>query len=343
MDSIVWFGRFIDGAVLGYISGRIAILCAAIGPFIAGVLTIWGVKHFRAIGAGEVPNAAATFAWEATVKVFIVAVATTAGVIQYIIVDPSESLAGPFVAFFAPPNSPLKGNPDVWAVMTQLNKEAGDLITAVAQEATGLEYLVGIIATALLTIATAILQILCMAIVVMCKVYRFFVLIVSPLFIMALLDKSTSNLFHSWRGVLLNMVVVNWVGYYVLGLALYSANHFVDAAIGGLTASNLVTMALDYLILMVMLALVLMGAPYIAASLTGGSPLAMGSQLLTQTAMTYLLHRTAGGAGGSGMPPLQGGNTMAGTSAVPYAAGHAAGAAAGWAYQQVARMARNRP
>lgn len=347
MDAIVWLGRFIDNMVLGYAAGRIAILCAALGPFAVAVLTIWGVRLNRSIAAGEVASPVNTLAWQSVQKAVIAAVATGAGIIQYMIIAPSEELAGPMVAFFAPANSPLEANADVWTAMSAINTHAGELIKTVAKQASGLDFLVGWFGTSLVSFGTAVLQIISMVVVAVAKVYRFFVLVVSPIFIFALVDKSTASFFYAWRAMLLNLIAVTWVTYYTVGLSMYAAEHMVQQAIAKVGASNLITLTFDYCVVFVVLGLLVLAAPVIAAALTGGSPLSMGQQLLMQAAQTYLWQQASRGKGGTGISANAGSgapNAMANGSSpavVPYAAGHAAGAAAGWAYQQIARAARS--
>jgi type IV secretion system protein VirB6 len=340
MDGIVWLGRFIDVTVAGYVMGRMALLCAWLGPILASVIMVWGVGFFRATAAGEVPHHVATFSWEAFQKACIVAMATLIGVFNYLVSDTVESLAGgAMMTFFAPPgNAAANNGGDIWAAIAAVDVRSWDLVVIVARDfAVGLDFIIGLIATVLMSLGVAALELVVIGVTVQAKVFRWFILLVGPIAVGLLVIKQTKGLFFSWLHMLLSMVVLTWVTYFAVGVALFAANNFVAGAKFGLDADNVIKIAGGFMVLMLSLAFVVWNAPSLATGLTGGTPMQLGSSLVLQAAQTYLLmNKDKGGASD--------GNSVgkaAPAAIVGYAAGHAMTSAGRWAYEQIASRARS--
>lgn len=341
MDSVIWFGKFLDGMLLGYVTSRMATLSAWLGPIATAAVTIWGVFLSRAIGAGEVANPAGTFSWQAFQKAMVVGFATIVGVYQGIVIDGIESMAGPMITFFAPPNSPLPASADVWTAMAQLNNQSGELLSKLnSEQIPNLELIAGAISVVFVSIGSGVLLLIAIGVTVLAKVFRFFVLLIGPIFILFLLAKQTTGLFFSWLHMLLSMVVLTWVVYFTLGLSLYAGNEFVNNTIAGMSAANIVKMTFGYMIGCIALGILIWNSPGVASGITGGTPMQLGSQLLSQAAMTYLMSRNP-----APPPPAANSPNTVGNASVPYAAGHAMGSAASgaarWAYQQIASRSRS--
>jgi type IV secretion system protein VirB6 len=337
MDGIVWLGRFLDATVASYVMGRIAILCAWLGPILASIIMIWGTGFFRAVAAGEVPHSVSTFSTEAAQKAFVVAVATIAGVFNYVVYDFVESLAGPMVNFFvAPGNVMANNNGDVWAAMANIDKASWQLVVVVARDfAIGLDFIIGLVAVVLMSLGVAALELAAIGITVQAKAFRLFVLLIGPIAIGLTLIKQTKGLFFSWLHMCLSLVVLTWVTYFCLGVALFAAGTFVQSAGNGLDADNVIKIAGGFMVLMLAMATVLWNAPSFATGITGGTPMQLGSSLVLQAAQTYLLMQK--GKGGDNDNSLSKATPAA---IVGYAAGHAMTSAGRWAYQQIAARAR---
>ncbi|WP_028997111.1 type IV secretion system protein [Azohydromonas australica] len=342
MDGIVWLGRYIDNAVFGYVMGRIALLCAWLGPILASVIMIWGTGVFRATATGQVPHAIGTFSWDAFQKACVVAVATITGVFNYVVSDFIESLAGgAMLTFFTAPGNAMQNNAgDVWAAIQGVDVRSWDLVVIVARDfAVGLDMLIGLAAVVMMSIGVAALELVAIGVTVQAKVFRLFVLMLGPIAIGLTLIKQTTGLFFSWLHMLLSMVVLTWVTYFCLGVALFAATNFVDSAKAGLDADNVLKIAGGFVVLMLSLAAVLWNAPNLATGITGGTPMQLGSQLVMQAAQTYLQMQKPKGGDGAGNS--LGKATPAAT--VGYAAGHAMASAGRWAYQSIASRGRSNP
>jgi hypothetical protein len=341
MDGITWLGRFIDVTVAGYVMGRMALLCAWLGPILASVIMIWGTGFFRATATGEVPHPIGTFSWEAFQKACVVAVATIVGVFNYVVSDFIESLAGgAMLTFFTPPGNALaNNNGDVWAAIAAIDAQSWDLVVVVARDfAVGLDFIIGLVATVLMSLGVAALELVVIGVTVQAKVFRWFVLLVGPIAIGLTLIKQTKGLFFSWLHMCLSLVVLTWVTYFCLGMALFAANNFVDGAKGGLDADNVIKIAGGFMVLMLSLAFVAWNGPSLATGLTGGTPMQLGSSLVLQAAQTYLLAQKPRGGGNENSV-----GKAAPAAIVGYAAGHAMASAGRWAYQQIASRARSNP
>ena len=331
-----WLGAQIDSVLSGYITSVVASVMAYLGPIALAGMTLWIVIYGFAVMRGEVTEPVQTFAWKMIKNGLIVGFATSAGVYQGNVVEGANGLMTGLVASFAPPSSPLANVDSVWAVLDVFNDKASSLVLEVLKEGVlSLDGIVGIFAGVIFSFGNTIFEVVALYVVVSAKVIMTFVLAVGPAFILCLLFRPTSQFFFSWLGLLLNMIVLVWLVFFVLGFSLFMSDRIVETALANLGALNIIAEALKYLVICIVLALVLYQAPNFAAGLTGGSPAQLGAHMVSQTTLAVRALRGSPAAPGGAMAS----NSMQRGTGMAYRAGSLVGGGATYAGAGAAGLA----
>lgn len=343
----MWLGTQIDAVLAGYVTGSIAALMTYLGPVALASLTVWILIYGLAVMRGEVSEPVQMFAWKMVKNALILTFATSAGIYQANVIEASNGLMAGLVTSFAPPGSPLADLDSVWAVLDTFNDKASTLVLEVLKEGVlSLDAIVGVFAGVVFSLGNTLFEVVALYVVVVAKVVMTFVLAVGPLFILCLLFRPTSQFFFSWLGLLLNMIVLVWLVFFVLGFSLFMSDRIVEAALANLGALNLIAESLKYLVISLVLALVLYQAPNFAAGLTGGSPAQMGLHMISQATLVFRAARGSSYPVGASSGPnsLQRGSSLAYragatlSTATGQAAADAASAAGRWAAYRLAAL-----
>jgi type IV secretion system protein VirB6 len=248
-----------------------------------------------------------------------------------------------------------------FAALDAVNNQANDLLKVLWRDASMLRLDLWT-ASLLFSVGTAAFLIVGLAVTFVARVLMVFVLAVGPLFILALLFKSTRRFFDAWLSMLLAAAVTSWFVFFALGLSLNVATRVVDVinrsgafVSGAIDGVNAIEASGTYLAVMAALAFVLFQAPRLAAALTGGPAVQSGLALVARytSSVTTIGQRSgtgAAGAAGSGTGwSGSGGSGGSGgsLSRVPtaytaaYMAGRGAASAVRHAYQRIASRGRS--
>jgi len=344
------FGDWLTQFLSGYVANVVATLATALTPIALTWLTVYIANYSLAVMRGEAQDPVSTFVWKMVKMMFIMAFALSAGRYMDFVFTTANGLQdGMATVFIKGAGYDSSAPTTVFGALDSANDAANNLLKLLWKDA-GIWRLDLVIASVIFSLGTAIFQIAGLIVVLMSKAILAFGLAIGPISILALMFKPTSKFFDAWLSFLLSAVVLAWFVFFALGLSFFVVGKLLDItrssqAFLGSGVVNAIEASLTYLIFMAVLAVVLYQAPRLASSLTGGSAIEMGGQMV---AAGYALTKLAGrggstaGAGGGSVSRGAGASYYAGRATAATANAAAAVGSAGMragvaAYQRVAR------
>jgi type IV secretion system protein VirB6 len=284
-------GTAIDTLLNGYAAtAAAAIMTMMAAPLVVGA-TIWVLLQGYAILMGHQQGDVAAFVWKSFRIILIAGFVAAAGTYTTDIIPFANGLATDMAATLIPNNpgntNPLNGtDASVWTaidgVQTSLN--AFEQSVYAATGATGwmgsLDLLFSYLVVA---VAVFLVQLVAVFVVIVAKLALAFYLAIGPVFIAMAMFDTTKRLFDSWVSCVLSSVVLMWVAFFVLGLAIYFAQNMLQSTAGTsgwASATNVFAQCFGLAALLVCMALVIWQGPNLASGLTGGTAVSQGSGLL---------------------------------------------------------------
>lgn len=282
-------GEKIDLIANTYITNIVTELSAAIAPVVLVALTIWWFLLGWAVIRGEVQNSITTVIWKAVKASLIVSFALNAALYNDKIVTFADGLRDGMATTFASAAA-IDGGvtpATMWDAIDAMSETNYALLNEAAKETSWYD-LASAIALMLMDVGFLILSLAAVYIAILSKLFGSFFLGVGPIFIACLIFKPTQRFFDGWLGMVLNTVVLSWLGLFVVSLSLHVSTEFATALTGKWSVEvNPVTTSLQYCGICLVLAMMIYQAPSWAAALTGGSSMQMGAAMARDVAMSY--------------------------------------------------------
>jgi type IV secretion system protein VirB6 len=353
MDGwVTWLGAGIDGIANTYAQNVVATLATLLAPIALIALTIWWILVGWAVLRGEIQESVHTVFWKMVKATLIVMFALNAGLYNSEIGAAADGLRDGMATVFyqavgAQGGPTTTGN--VWTQINNFDLAGGALVHQVATDASWYNVPVWI---SLLLVMTGqfLLEVAALFIAIITKVYQSFFLAVGPVFILLLLFRPTARFFDGWLGMMVNTIVLCWIGLFLMGFGLYLAQQFATTVQSGWTTVEPVKAALQYVAMCAIFALMLMQAPSWAAALAGGSAMRGGMTMLTNILVSGAIasagSRGAAGGGRNAIAPGRAhgfgyalGRAVRGASTVSTGDASAAARGAQWARQAAYKVA----
>lgn len=343
-DLVGWLNTFLTG----YVSGVVGGLSAALAGIATAMVTIYILNYGISVMRNDVAEPVDVFAWKAMKLGFITTFALAGGIYMSKVHSAFDDLQNGMAVVFI--SGGIGGASDITSAYQAMDiaYEAADVrLQAIRAEADIIDDFDLVIADVLFTFGLWIFLIVAAAVTLMSKVFLAFALTLGPMAILCLLFQRTAKFFDSWLGFALSAVVVTWFAFFAMGLGLWVLDQITvklladgafDPDAGGVSPLK---GAGAFLCISVLMAILLMQAPKLAAALTGGAAMTTGAA----GAAGYVLGRMGGGSsGGSGgtSDGGRGGNSVHAGGGLSYGAGNAAGRAAGYAFQRVSSLMSRR-
>jgi type IV secretion system protein VirB6 len=341
MDGwVLLFGGYIDGITAGYVTAVVSQLSIALTPLVLAGLTLWWILLGWAVLRGEVREPVATIFWKVFKISLLVTIALNVGVYNDVVSSTADGLRDGMANVFGVTidgTDTTQTQATVWTAINDFDQAGGNLVTQIARDASWYNIPVWIALFFVMTGQT-LLTLAALFIAVLTKVFQSFFLAVGPIFIIALAFRPTQRFFDGWLGMIVNTIILSWIGLFIAGFGMYLMTAFATAVTAGWNVLNPVKTAFQYLGMCAVFVVMLWQAPGWAAALAGGSSMQTGMSMITQA----LIVRGRSSSGGSGAPGAGGTNAVArgaGAYGVGVAAGRAVAAAGRLGRRAMYRMA----
>ena len=303
-----WVGSQFDILLGTYVVGVVATLMAALAPFALSLLTLWVALYGWAVLRHEVPESVPTFVWKVFKIGLVFALALQSGVYIANIADTANALSTGVATTFLPAAVDPTTVSTPYALLDAFNDQAGQLVLDLLKDA-GITRLDLLFAAVVCSIGNVLFLCMALFVISLAKLVLTFVIAVGPIFMLCLAWRPTQRFFDSWLSMLLNAVVLAWFAFFALGLSIYMGQSLVRVVLnnGGFLGPNfnVVAESLKYCVVMVLMAIICLQAPSLAAALTGGAAIQQGVQMIQNALMVAGLrsavsarNATVGAAGG---------------------------------------------
>lgn len=303
-----WVGSQFDTLLGTYVVGVVATLMAALAPIALSLLTLWVALYGWAVLRHEVAESVPTFVWKVFKIGLVFALALQSGVYIANIADTANALSTGVATTFLPAAVDPTTVSTPYALLDAFNDQAGQLVLDLLKDA-GITRLDLLFAAIVCSIGNVLFLCMALFVISLAKLVLTFVLAVGPIFVLCLAWRPTQRFFDSWLSMLLNAVVLAWFAFFALGLSVYMGQALVQVVQdnGGFLGPNfnVVAESLKYCVVMVLMAIICLQAPSLAAALTGGAAIQQGVQMIQNTLMVAGLrsavsarNATVGAAGG---------------------------------------------
>ena len=303
-----WVGSQFDILLGTYVVGVVATLMAALAPIALSLLTVWVALYGWAVLRHEVAESVPTFVWKVFKIGLVFALALQSGVYIANIADTANALSTGVATTFLPAAVDPTTVSTPYALLDAFNDQAGQLVLDLLKDA-GITRLDLLFAAVVCSIGNVLFLCMALFVISLAKLVLTFVIAVGPIFMLCLAWRPTQRFFDSWLSMLLNAVVLAWFAFFALGLSIYMGQSLVRVVLnnGGFLGPNfnVVAESLKYCVVMVLMAIICLQAPSLAAALTGGAAIQQGVQMIQNALMVAGLrsavsarNATVGAAGG---------------------------------------------
>ena len=335
-----WVGSQFDMLLGTYVLNVVATLMAALAPIALSLLTVWVALYGWAVLRHEVSESVPTFVWKVFKIGLVFALALQSGVYIANIADTANALSTGVATTFLPAAVDPTTVSTPYALLDAFNDQAGQLVLDLLKDA-GITRLDLLFAAVVCSIGNVVFLCMALFVISLAKLVLTFVLAVGPIFMLCLAWRPTQRFFDSWLSMLLNAVVLAWFAFFALGLSVYMGQALVQVVQdnGGFLGPNfnVVAESLKYCVVMVLMAIICLQAPTLAAALTGGAAVQQGVQMIQNTLMVAGL-RSAVSARNA--PVGTAGGVIQSGAGVAGVAGRAASAVGGAGSRVAASVAR---
>ena len=283
-----WVGSQFDILLGTYVLNVVATLMAALAPIALSLLTLWVALYGWAVLRHEVPESVPTFVWKVFKIGLVFALSLQSGVYITNIADTANALSTGVASTFLPAAADPTTVATPYALLDAFNDQAGQLVLDLLKDA-GITRLDLLFAAIVCSIGNVLFLCMALFVISLAKLVLTFVIAVGPIFMLCLAWRPTQRFFDSWLSMLLNAVVLAWFAFFALGLSIYMGQSLVRVVLsnGGFLGPNfnVVAESLKYCVVMVLMAIICLQAPSLAAALTGGAAIQQGVQMIQNTLM----------------------------------------------------------
>jgi type IV secretion system protein VirB6 len=342
MDGwILLFGGYIDGITSTYVTAVVTQLSLMLAPLVFSGLTLWWILIGWAVLRGEIRETVSTIAWKVFKISMIITIALNVGVYNDFVAGTADGLRDGMANVFGVTidgADTTQTQATVWTAINDFDQAGGALVTEVSKDASWYNIPVWVALFFVMTGQT-LLVLASLFIAVLTKVFQSFFLAVGPVFILGLAFKPTQRFFDGWLGMIVNTIILSWIGLFLTGFGMYLMTAFAQAVTDGWNILMPVKTALQYCGMCLIFVVMLWQAPGWAAALAGGSSIQTGISMVTQALIVRGRSSGAGSTGSSGVPGANAVARGAGAYGAGAAAGRAVGAAGRWGRRAMYRMA----
>lgn len=269
-------GSFVDDITNTYITNVVSTLTKDLVPLALALLTLWWILMGWSVMRGQ--SSLAQVFWKGVKSSLIVTFALNTGLYNDQVVNSARGLRDDMAAEFlsaAVTTPEIASATSIWEAIDNMSEVNYNVLNEASKDISMWNF-PAYIALALMDVGFLILGIMCVVLAFLSQMYFTFFIGIGPIFILCLLFPPTQRFFDGWLGMMLNTVVLTWIGMFVISFAVNISTKFATVLAGEWSLVNPVITSLQYCALCVVLAITIYQAPSWAAALTGGSSMQMG-------------------------------------------------------------------
>lgn len=298
-----WIGNQFTTILSTYVLSVVSTLMTALAPIALSAMTIWVTLYGWAVLRHEVAEPVPTFVWKVFKVGLVLAFALQSAVYISNVSDTANALATGVATTFLPAAANPTAVTSPYSLLDAFNDQASLLVLDLLKDA-GITRLDLLFAAVVCSIGNVLFLCFALFVISLAKMVLTFTIAVGPLFVLCLAWRPTARFFDSWLSMMLNAVVLTWFASFALGLSIYMGQAMVQVvqSQGGFLGPNfnVVGESLKYCVVMVLMAIVCLQAPTLAAALTGGAAIQQGVQMLQNTLMVAGLRSAVAARSASG-------------------------------------------
>ena len=333
--TIISFGKLFDQALNGYVVNALGILMGWLAPITVTLVTIWVLLFGYATVRNETGDSITTFAGKALRISVILGVALTTNVYMDWVVGGANALMNSLASLFLQAGGmPADGltASNAWALVDQYDAQVETVVTQLAKDALQVTppfvNFPNLFAIVLISLGGCVFEVCVLAVTCFSKIMLTLALAIGPIFILCLIFPSTSKFFDAWLSKLLSAVMLSGITFFLAGLSLSITGGFLTSFLGQVDTINFVAAGMVVGVIELLLGVVMIQAPTLAAALTGGAVFQSG----VGTVSALMAGRGFSTRAGAALPtPTGGALQLAGprTSLTAAGLGRSAASAAG--------------
>jgi type IV secretion system protein VirB6 len=327
--TIVTFGQLFDKALDQYVVNAESILMGWLSPIAVTLVTLWVLMYGYATVRNETGDSVATFAGKALKISLILAVALTANVYQSWVVGNANSLLNSLSSLFLQAGGLVGVASTSWSVIDQYDSQVETVVATLGKDVVQITppfmNFPNLFAIVLISLGGCFFEVCVLAVTCFAKIMLTLTLSLGPIFILTLMFTATSKFFDAWLSKLLAAVMLSGVTFFLAGLSLSITARFLAGFLGQISTINFIAAGMVVGVIELLLGVVMIQAPTLAAALTGGAVFQSG----VGTVSALIAGRGIGARTHAALPPPTGGVVHAGGAGSYFtAAGIGRGAAA---------------
>jgi type IV secretion system protein VirB6 len=331
--TILHFGQLFDQALAQYVVNALGILMGWLAPIAVTLVSIWVLLYGYATVRNETGDSVASFAGKALKMGCILGVALSANVYMSWVVDGANALMGALAGLFlqAGGMSALAASgagagvgtsigtsfgTSAWALVDAYDAQVESLVVTLGKDlmqiAPPFVNFPNLYAMVMVSLGGCFFEVCLLAVACFAKIVLTLTLSLGPLFILTLLFAATQRFFNAWLSKLLSAVMLSSVTFFLAGLSLSITGTFLTGFAAQVSTINFIAAGMVVGVIELLLGVVMIQAPTLAAALTSGAVYQSGAgtiwAMLAGRGFSRSLRgaaTTSGGAlaGASGGPP----------------------------------------
>jgi type IV secretion system protein VirB6 len=273
--TLIHFGQLFDQALNQYVVNALVILVGWLAPIALTLVTIWVILYGYATVRNETGDSVASFAGKALKISLILGVSLTTNVYMDWVVGSANSLMNALASLFLQ-SAGLAATPtSAWALIDQYDAQVEMVVVTLGKDALQISppfvNLPNLFAIVLISLGGCFFEVCLLAVTCFSKIVLTLALSIGPVFILSLMFSTTSRFFNAWLSKLLAAVMLSSITFFLAGLSLSITGGFLTSFLGQISTINFIAAGMVVGVIELLLGIVMIQAPTLAAALTGGA------------------------------------------------------------------------
>jgi len=273
--TLIHFGQLFDQALNQYVVNAIGVLMGHLAPIAASLVTIWLLLYGYATVRNETGDSIATFAGKALKIALVLAVSTTSNLYMSWVVGSANDLLNALSGFFLQAGGLPTTTTTAWALIDAYDAQVETVVATLAKDVVQIAppfvNFPNLFAIVLISLGGCFFEVCMLAVACFSKIILTLALSVGPIFVLCLMFTATSKFFDAWLSKLLSAVLLCAITFFLAGFSLSITAGFLTAFLAEIATINFVVAGMVVGVIQLLLGIVMIQAPTLAAALTHGT------------------------------------------------------------------------
>ena len=274
--TLIHFGQLFDQALSQYVVNALGILIGWLVPIAVTLVTIWVLLYGYATVRNETGDSISTFAGKALKIALILAVALTSNVYMSWVVGNANDLMNSLSGLFLQAGGlATTTTTTAWALIDAYDAQVEAVVVTLGKDAVQIAppfiNFPNLFAIVLISFGGCFFEVCMLAVACFSKIILTLALSVGPIFILCLMFTATSKFFDAWLSKLLSAIMLCAITFFLAGLSLSITGNFLTAFLAEVSTINFIVAGMVVGVIQLLLGIVMIQAPTLAAALTGGA------------------------------------------------------------------------